>query len=69
MTSQQASEVSRADTVSALERGVKLLHCFNAQTLSLSAAELASLTAYTSKFGLPNACRLIVNLNEFTFID
>ena len=44
MTSQQASEVSRADTVSALERGVKLLHCFNAQTLSLSAAELANLT-------------------------
>ncbi len=31
--------------------------------------ELASLVEHASKFGLPNACRLIVNLNEFTFID
>ena len=34
-----------------------------------TAGELATLTAYTTKFGMPNACRLIVNLNEFTFID
>ena len=44
MTTQKASEASRKDTVSALERGVKLLHCFNEPTVSLSAAELAKLT-------------------------
>lgn len=44
MTTQEAFEPNRKDTVSALERGVKLMHCFNEQTLSLSAAELANLT-------------------------
>jgi hypothetical protein len=31
--------------------------------------ELASLIAYTTTNGLENTCRLIVNLNEFTFVD
>lgn len=44
MTLQAANETPRTDTVSALERGVRLLHCFNAQTLSLSAVELATIT-------------------------
>jgi hypothetical protein len=31
--------------------------------------ELASLTSYARSFGLNNACRVILNLNEFTFVD
>jgi hypothetical protein len=31
--------------------------------------ELAALVAYASQHGLPNACRVILNLNEFVFID
>jgi hypothetical protein len=31
--------------------------------------EQASLTAYAATHGLANACRLILNLNEFTFVD
>lgn len=34
-----------------------------------TAAELATLTAYATQHGLANACRLIVNLNEFAFVD
>jgi mono/diheme cytochrome c family protein len=32
-------------------------------------AELSTLTAYTTQHGLANTCRLIVNLNEFSFVD
>jgi DNA-binding IclR family transcriptional regulator len=35
----------RAETVSALERGVALLRCFDEQVLSLSAVDLAAMTA------------------------
>jgi len=31
--------------------------------------ELADLTAYAERHGLPNACRAILNLNEFCFVD
>jgi hypothetical protein len=31
--------------------------------------ELESLTAYARKHGLANACRVILNLNEFVFVD
>jgi multidrug efflux pump subunit AcrA (membrane-fusion protein)/mono/diheme cytochrome c family protein len=31
--------------------------------------ELAQLSAYADEFGLPNACRVILNLNEFVFVD
>ncbi|MFM8250720.1 MAG: DUF1553 domain-containing protein [Planctomycetota bacterium] len=31
--------------------------------------ELQSLTEYTERFGLANACRVILNLNEFAFVD
>jgi mono/diheme cytochrome c family protein len=31
--------------------------------------ELAALAAYTTEHGLPNACRVILNLNEFVFVD
>jgi hypothetical protein len=31
--------------------------------------ELAALTAHASKHGLANACRVILNLNEFVFVD
>jgi hypothetical protein len=32
-------------------------------------AERDQLTAYAEKFGLANACRVMLNLNEFAFID
>jgi hypothetical protein len=32
-------------------------------------AELGELTEYARKHGLANACRLILNLNEFAFVD
>ncbi len=31
--------------------------------------EQSALVAYVAQFGLPNACRVILNLNEFVFID
>ena len=31
--------------------------------------ELADFTAYTIKHGLPNLCRLILNSNEFMFVN
>jgi mono/diheme cytochrome c family protein len=34
-----------------------------------TAEEKTALNAYTAKHGLANACRLIVNMNEFAFID
>lgn len=34
-----------------------------------TADEQAALTAYADKHGLPNTCRLILNLNEFVFVD
>lgn len=34
-----------------------------------SADELQALVSYTQQFGLPNACRVILNLNEFAFVD
>ena len=58
MTNQPTAESARADTVSALERGVKLLNCFNEQTLSLSAAELASATGIPR----PSVIRLAATL-------
>jgi hypothetical protein len=33
------------------------------------ADEIAPLINYADRHGLANACRLIFNLNEFTFID
>ena len=34
-----------------------------------TADEHATLTAYAREHGLPNACRVILNLNEFAFVD
>jgi mono/diheme cytochrome c family protein len=34
-----------------------------------SAEDKAQLITYAQKAGLPNACRVILNLNEFTFVD
>ena len=34
-----------------------------------TAAELKTLAAYATEHGLANTCRLIVNLNEFAFVD
>ncbi len=34
-----------------------------------SPEEKASLTAYAQQHGLPNACRVLFNLNEFAFVD
>ena len=31
--------------------------------------ERTELTAYAAEHGLPNACRVILNLNEFVFVD
>jgi mono/diheme cytochrome c family protein len=36
---------------------------------SPTAEELAELSVYAQQFGLPNACRVILNLNEFVFVD
>jgi hypothetical protein len=34
-----------------------------------SPEEAEKLGAYARQFGMPNLCRLLFNLNEFTFID
>ena len=34
-----------------------------------SADERDSLVAYADRFGMENACRVILNLNEFVFVD
>ena len=34
-----------------------------------TAAEEQALTAHARQYGLANACRLILNLNEFVFVD
>lgn len=34
-----------------------------------AAAERDSLVAYANAHGLPNACRVLINLNEFNFVD
>ena len=31
--------------------------------------EQSALTDYARKHGLPNACRLLLNSNEFSFVD
>ncbi len=36
---------------------------------SPGADELAGLLAYAEQYGLPSACRVILNLNEFVFVD
>jgi hypothetical protein len=36
---------------------------------SPTAAELRTLTEYAEKYGLANACRVLLNLNEFVFVD
>jgi mono/diheme cytochrome c family protein len=36
---------------------------------SPTADELAPLVAYAAEYGLPSACRVIMNLNEFVFVD
>lgn len=36
---------------------------------SPTAEERDALTAYVKEHGLPNACRLLLNLNEFVFVD
>ncbi|HEX3871315.1 MAG TPA: DUF1553 domain-containing protein, partial [Pirellulales bacterium] len=36
---------------------------------SPSGEELKLLVAYARQFGLPNTCRMILNLNEFVFVD
>jgi hypothetical protein len=33
------------------------------------AEELAAVTAYAEKYGLANACRFVLNTNEFVFVD
>lgn len=35
----------------------------------LSAAERAKSLAFARRYGLPNLCRALLNLNEFTFAD
>ncbi|MEO6786915.1 MAG: DUF1553 domain-containing protein, partial [Chthoniobacteraceae bacterium] len=32
-------------------------------------AELEKLTSFANANGLPNLCRVLLNLNEFTFVD
>jgi hypothetical protein len=61
-----AERVAKATPV--LDAQIKL-----AFALAISRAplpdELAPLTAFAEREGLENTCRLILNLNEFSFID
>ncbi|MBX9578809.1 MAG: hypothetical protein K2X87_00735, partial [Gemmataceae bacterium] len=36
---------------------------------SATADERAALAAYAKEHGLANACRVVLNLNEFVFVD
>ena len=43
---------------------VRLIHCRAANE-----NELSAVTKYAQRHGLANACRLLVNTNEFMFVD
>ena len=57
-------EQHRGDLAAQVRRG----H-FEALGRLPTAQEEQALTAYARQFGLANACRLLFNLNEFTFVD
>jgi mono/diheme cytochrome c family protein len=52
------------DTAAQIERAYRL-----ALGRSPSREEITMLTGYADKHGLPNVCRLILNMNEFLFVD
>jgi hypothetical protein len=53
-----------ADTAAQIDRAVRL-----ALGRAPSADERARLEAFAREHGLANACRVLLNLNEFSFID
>jgi mono/diheme cytochrome c family protein len=52
------------DLTAQVERGV-----YEALGRSPTADERAALTQYARRYGLPNLCRALLNLNEFVFVD
>jgi hypothetical protein len=50
------------------EAQVEAAYRFALQRLP-SASERADLAAFAGQYGWPNACRLLLNLNEFVFVD
>ncbi|MGV3606788.1 MAG: DUF1553 domain-containing protein [Planctomycetaceae bacterium] len=52
------------DPAAQVKRGVELT-CLREPT----AEELTALTAHVQKHGLPETCRVLLNLNEFVFVD
>ncbi|MBO12930.1 MAG: hypothetical protein CMJ68_19500 [Planctomycetaceae bacterium] len=52
------------DPTEQIQAGIQLALARPART-----SELILLTAYSRRHGLPNACRLILNLNEFVFVE
>ncbi len=57
-------EAEGGDITAQVERGF-----YAATGRELTAAESKKLAAYAKQFGLVNTCRLMLNLNEFTFVD
>jgi hypothetical protein len=57
-------ERSKGDLAAKIRRGY-----YEAIGRPPSAADQAALSAYTKEFGLPNLCRVLLNLNEFSFVD
>ena len=66
MSSHFAARLSRdrTDLTAQIELAYRLAFCRRPQ-----AAELELLVPYAGRHGLPNLCRLMLNLNEFVFID
>ncbi len=66
----QARELAKRAEGEAPDMNRRVERAFRlALSRSASPAELEALTAYASDNGLANTCRLILNLNEFTFVD
>lgn len=66
----QAQELARRVEAEVKEPAQRLERAFRlALSRSPSAQEVQLLNAYASENGMANACRLIFNLNEFSFVD
>ena len=55
--------------VSTTTRGQMEAACKLALGRPPATEETEALSAYAQKYGLPNVCRLLFNLNEFVFVD
>ena len=70
MTRDITTRILHADRLGSVEHGavIKPLHIATAYGYS-TAEELTATVDYATQFGLANACRVILNLNEFAFVD